>query len=196
MLAGETPDFYCDGDIERELTATVQRMLRQSGTPGATVVLVVDGRSVFARGIGSREVSGSAQLPTDARFYMYSVTKVLLAVIVLRLVEESRVALDNPVQQYLPALPFSTPVTVRQLLTHTAGLPDYGALPAYAAAVRADPGAPWSAEEFFAAYPRIRTAVRAGNRLGVLQHRLSDHQDAGRADHDGRRCEPPSIALS
>lgn len=67
-------------------------------------------------------------------FPWWSVTKTAIAICALRLAEQGRLDLDAP----LPGQPF----TLHQLLTHRAGLPDYGSLPSYHAAVRADE-APW-----------------------------------------------------
>ncbi|HYI15656.1 MAG TPA: serine hydrolase domain-containing protein, partial [Thermomicrobiales bacterium] len=87
-------------------------------------------------------------LPDDGRFYIYSITKTLLAAMTLQLVAFGEIGLDRAVQEYLPDYPLETPVTVRQVLGHTAGLPDYGGMPEYAAAVRATPEVAWSSEEF------------------------------------------------
>jgi D-alanyl-D-alanine carboxypeptidase len=76
------------------------------------------------------------------------VTKSLLATVILQLVEQARIALDTPVQVYLTQLPLDTPVTVRQLLNNTGGIPNYYALPAYFEALKADPTHSWTSDEF------------------------------------------------
>lgn len=87
-------------------------------------------------------------LSKDARFYIYSITKTLIATASLHLVGSGLLELDVPVQTYLPDLPLNTSITLRQLLSHTSGLPDYGALPTYSEAVKANSSAPWSTEAF------------------------------------------------
>ena len=86
------------------------------------------------------------------RYLVYSVTKAFLGVICLRLELE----LDAPVATWIddPRLPSSS---LRQLLNHTSGIPDYRHLPEYAAAVRDSPSEPWSDEELLA---RARAAGR------------------------------------
>jgi D-alanyl-D-alanine carboxypeptidase len=106
------------------------------------VAAVVDGELVPL----AREVA----LPPEALFPVYSVTKTLVAAAVMLLVERGSVRLDQPVGELLPELGLPPQVTVRRLLNHTAGLPDYGGLPEYAAAVRSHPGRPWSREDFLA----------------------------------------------
>lgn len=98
----------------------------------------------------ARTTAVGSGLDGDELFPIYSVTKTLIATAVMMLVEHGRIGLDDPVQNWLPHLPLGTPVTVRQLLNHTAGLPDYGAMPEYAAALRADAASPWSREDFLA----------------------------------------------
>lgn len=79
------------------------------------------------------------------RHLVYSVTKTYLAVLCLRLELE----LDAPVATWIEddRLPSAT---LRQLLNHTSGIPDYGRLPEYGAAVRNSPSEPWSDEELLA----------------------------------------------
>jgi D-alanyl-D-alanine carboxypeptidase len=80
-----------------------------------------------------------------ARHLVYSVTKTYLAVLCLRL----ELDLDAPVQTWVADARLPD-VSLRRLLNHTSGIPDYGRLPGYAAAVRASPGEPWDDEELLA----------------------------------------------
>ncbi|MEV7555369.1 serine hydrolase domain-containing protein [Amycolatopsis sp. NPDC089917] len=77
-----------------------------------------------------RGVSGVAKIDrpgkpdASGRWRVASVSKVFVATLVLQLVAEDRVGLDEPVRRYLPGvLPYPEPITVRQLLQHTSGLP-------------------------------------------------------------------------
>ncbi|WP_216642289.1 serine hydrolase domain-containing protein [Micromonospora sp. WMMD754] len=74
---------------------------------------------------GVRALRGSAPVPPHARFRAGSVTKVFTAAVTLQLVAEGRLDLDGTVQRYLPGLLPADypPVTVRQLLNHTNGIP-------------------------------------------------------------------------
>lgn len=66
---------------------------------------------------------GGAPVVPDTQFLFGSFTKVLTAAIVCQLVDEKRIRLDDAVVTYLPQVPYDD-VTVRHLLSHTAGLPD------------------------------------------------------------------------
>ncbi|MBA2962139.1 MULTISPECIES: serine hydrolase domain-containing protein [Ramlibacter] len=91
------------------------------------------------------EIGGT--LP-QAQFPIYSVTKVFIAVCILRLVEQGRLALDAPLL-HLSNLPeLESGITLRHVLSHTSGLPDYGGVKAYHEAVRQHPGNPWTFDTF------------------------------------------------
>jgi D-alanyl-D-alanine carboxypeptidase len=135
-------------DLENAVRSAVAERLGQAGAPGAGVAIVVDGEIVFAGGVGSRDLAGDQPLADDARFYIYSVTKTLEAAIVLQLADRGDLDLDVAIQTYLTELPVSTPLTIRQVLAHTAGLPDYGGMPEYSASVRSEPETAWTSDEF------------------------------------------------
>jgi D-alanyl-D-alanine carboxypeptidase len=135
---------------QQHVIEAVSAILRDTNIPGAAVALAHNGDSVFAAGIGFTDLAHSSPMPADAQFYIYSITKVFLATATLQLAEQGHLALDTPAQTYLPTLPLATPVTLRQLLSHTAGIPDYGPMPAYAEAVRSSPSHPWTPDEFLA----------------------------------------------
>ena len=137
-----------DSDRRQQLIAVVQRALREAAAPGAAVAVWVDGRPLLHTGIGFQDVAQKTALAADARFYIYSITKTLIAIATLQLADQGKLALDDAVQKYLPGLPLDTPVTVRQLLNHSGGLPDYGGMAAYHEAVREKPGQPWLPEHF------------------------------------------------
>jgi D-alanyl-D-alanine carboxypeptidase len=135
-------------DLAPRLAEIVRDLLREGDAPGAVAALMVDGQQVFMAGIGSRDVAGAEPMPADARCYIYSTTKTLLATAALQLVAEGQLALDDDVRLYLPNLPLTAPVTLRQVLGHTGGIPDYGGMPEYFQAVRASPTQSWSPQEF------------------------------------------------
>ena len=91
-----------------------------------------------------------ANAPDERGFPIYSITKSFIAALALALRDEGRLELDAPIARWLPELSFARDVTTRQLLQHTGGVPDYGGLPEYHAAVRAAPGRPWSDAEYAA----------------------------------------------
>ncbi|SMH54301.1 serine hydrolase domain-containing protein [Azospirillum agricola] len=87
---------------------------------------------------------------TDRRALLYSLTKTILAAAVLRLAARGVVDLDGPAERWLPELagrPAS--VTVADILSHRAGLPNYGGRKEYRAAIAAG-DEPWSGDEFLA----------------------------------------------
>lgn len=92
---------------------------------------------------------GAAEYAPDASFILYSIAKTCLATIALRLVARGILTLDRPIDHWLPHAPHASDITLRQLLRHSSGLPDYGGLAVYHEAVRRG-DAPWSDDEYFA----------------------------------------------
>ncbi|HEX4097400.1 MAG TPA: serine hydrolase domain-containing protein, partial [Caulobacteraceae bacterium] len=106
--------------------------------PGVSVAFVRDGRIAWVRGYGVKSVGGSPVTP-DTLFQAASISKPLTALAVLRLVEMGRLDLDTNVNRYLKtwkvganAFTAQKPVTIRGLLTHTAGVTVHG-FPGYSA---------------------------------------------------------------
>jgi D-alanyl-D-alanine carboxypeptidase len=90
-----------------------------AGIPGM-VAVADDFRGVS----GVADITRPGKPDASGRWRIASVSKVFVATLVLQLVAEKRVGLDEPVQHYLPGLlPYPEPITVRQLLQHTSGLP-------------------------------------------------------------------------
>jgi D-alanyl-D-alanine carboxypeptidase len=122
--------------------------LSATGAPGACVSLIVDGQALPTIAVGSSDLHGQHPLAPDAVFYVYSVTKLVIAVLVVELEAEGRINLEDRLVAHLPELEISAGITVRHALNHTSGLPDYGATREYQSALERNPTRPWTAEMF------------------------------------------------
>ncbi|HEX6357386.1 alpha/beta fold hydrolase [Actinophytocola sp.] len=116
-------DMTCPS-VHAGLAGAVERLTSVENVPGAAAE-IRDFRGVAQFQSGSAE-PGRPMSATD-RVRVFSNTKAFVATVVLQLVAERRVELDAPVERYLPGLLAGRQVTVRQLLQHTSGLPDFGA---------------------------------------------------------------------
>lgn len=85
----------------------------------------------------------------DSRFLLYSFTKTIVAATLLRFVATGRLGLEDTLERWLPDYKPAARLTLRHVLAHAGGLPDYGRLVAYHAAVRAS-APPWSEADFLA----------------------------------------------
>jgi len=108
------------------------------GYLGAFVLIVHEGRIVDFNAYGYQDLARRVPMRKDAIFRMYSMSKTITSVAVMLLVEQGRIGLDDPVSRYLPELghrqvvtggsadaprlrPAAREITIRELLTHTAG---------------------------------------------------------------------------
>ena len=109
-------------------TAAVQRLVERLSRVGVVGVSVEirRGRTTWAKAGGSAQVDPRQPAALDARFRAGSVAKQLVSVLALQLVEAGTWSLDSTLGELAPGLwPGQEAVTVRQLLSHTSGLPDY-----------------------------------------------------------------------
>ncbi|MBS1558036.1 MAG: beta-lactamase family protein [Bacteroidetes bacterium] len=89
------------------------------------VVLVADhGKPVYHQAFGYTNRETKQPMDTTAVFELASVSKQFTAMLIALLQEEHKLSYDDNIEKYLPGLPYH-PITIRQLLTHTSGLPDY-----------------------------------------------------------------------
>ena len=119
---------------------------------------------ILERYAGGRDTAGLAMItgggaatawapksaPEESAYLAYSITKTFIASLVLMLRDEGRLSLDDRLARWLPGLAEAERISLRRLLDHTAGVPDYGGLSAYHEDLRASPTAPWSFERYMA----------------------------------------------
>ena len=104
----------------------VRDEIRRERVPGVSVAIVRDGRVVLARGYGEANVELHAPATDSTVYQSGSVGKQFTAALILRLAAAGRLRLDDPIRRHLPEGPPAwDSITVRHLLTHTSGIPDY-----------------------------------------------------------------------
>ncbi|AGM06766.1 serine hydrolase domain-containing protein [Amycolatopsis keratiniphila] len=112
-----------------ELRKSLDSLVRQEKFPAA-LVAVSDGRRTTSLVAGSSRIDRQVPVPRDGRVRAGSNTKTFTAVAVLQLAAEGKVELDAPIEKYLPGIVRgegidATKITIRHLLQHTSGLPNY-----------------------------------------------------------------------
>lgn len=130
------------------IRTVIQAEIDANRMPGAVVLVARGGKIVHADTIGFQDKDAGTPLKRDAIFRAYSMTKPLVSVVTMMLVEEGRLQLTDPVSKFFPALanlqvlsnpadpnsarePARRPITVHDLLRHTSGL-TYGEFTRYA----------------------------------------------------------------
>ncbi|MBL9161983.1 MAG: beta-lactamase family protein [Planctomycetaceae bacterium] len=111
-------------DASPDLVQQVEAALPDS--PGACVLAVDGGKVVFQQGFGVTNVDTKAPCTPQTNFRMASVSKQFTATAILLLVDQGKLSLDDTLDKFFPGFPeYGKKITVKQLLTHTSGLPDY-----------------------------------------------------------------------
>jgi CubicO group peptidase (beta-lactamase class C family)/microsomal dipeptidase-like Zn-dependent dipeptidase len=109
-------------------TLQVDELMRgySGAVPGASVLVLRDGKSVVQRSYGLADVEQRTPVSPATNYRLASITKQFTAAAILLLSEAGKLRLDDSIRQWLPELPDATQgVTIRHLLTHTGGLIDY-----------------------------------------------------------------------
>ena len=146
LLRAAPEDVGLSSERLARLTAALQDHVDEGRLPGAVALVARRGRIAYLEAVGYRDKESNAPLTTDAIFRIASQTKALASVGVMLLQEEGKLLITDPVGKYLPefmettvaqpndaggydVVPSKRPITIRDLLTHTAGI-SYGSGPA------------------------------------------------------------------
>ena len=139
---GVTPSWSAT-TVNKDVLAVIDQHLRQAAdakeVPGVVAVAANDNGIVYEGAFGKRDLAKGTDMTVDSVFWIASMTKALTATAVMQLVEQGKLQLDEPISKVLPDLaapqvfegfddkgeprlrPAKRPITLRQLLTHTAG---------------------------------------------------------------------------
>ena len=114
------------GDSRSQAVDAIIAPVANDTTPAAAVLVSQGNRVVHRKVYGLANVATGEPATADNVFLLASLSKPFTSLAILKLVEQHRISLDDPVAEYLPELQrFGVGVTIRHLLQHTSGLPDY-----------------------------------------------------------------------
>lgn len=139
------------------LAALVEARLAASDAPGVTVALRLGDWSWVAS-FGSAQLEQGTPMQAATVLPIASITKAVVAVSILLLQQQGALSLDDPLAHFLPDYPRGEEITLAQLLTHTAGVPNFVALPAFAQ----DQARDWTPQQLLALFRELPLTFAPG----------------------------------
>lgn len=125
---GASPKAERAKELLESFDPLIEKALKDFQVPGIAVGVIVDGRVVYAKGFGYRDVEKQLPITTETLFALGSCTKAFTTFVIGNLVDEGSIEWDQPVIDILPEFRLwdqyaTTNVTLRDLLTHRTGMP-------------------------------------------------------------------------
>ncbi|WP_035375081.1 serine hydrolase [Pseudoduganella violaceinigra] len=115
----------CAADLSAAIDATVRPMFN-TGTPGASVIVLKNGQTVFRQAYGMADLDKKQAATPDMAFRLGSITKQFTATAILMLAEQGKLKTSDDIRKYLPGFPDKgKTITIEHLLTHTSGIPSF-----------------------------------------------------------------------
>ncbi|MFT6437588.1 MAG: CubicO group peptidase (beta-lactamase class C family) [Candidatus Azotimanducaceae bacterium] len=130
-------DLNFDTDQQQSLEDLLVEMIEKKIAPGAVMLIEHKGKLVFSHTVGMADIERARPLQSDALFRIYSMTKAITSVVAMRLVEQGKLKLNDPISLYIPSFsnaqvwagddagettePLERPIIVADLLRHSAG---------------------------------------------------------------------------
>ncbi len=130
LISGFFLSFFSLGQSAKDqLSRDLERLSESAFIPGFAVALVDQDKTLYQRGFGFANVEARLAFTESTVINIGSITKTFIAVSLMKLVDEGKIGLDDPINQYLPFEVrhpkfHSEEITIRHLATHTSGLTD------------------------------------------------------------------------
>lgn len=134
------------------LQAELESLVKESGAPGASLAVILPGGRLITATAGVADRERGTPMRPDHRLFSGSIGKTYVAAVVLQFAAEGRLSLDDPLAKHLgdrpwyPRLPNGPAITLRHLLSHASGLPEYVEQEALWQAIAANPDRSWTPE--------------------------------------------------
>ncbi len=121
LLIGKSPAQVSSAQID-----AVFASLKSSDAPGVSVLVVQDGKPFFRQGYGVTDLRTKHLIDSQTNFRLASFTKQFTAMCIMLLVHDGKIHYEDHLTDIFPEFPdYGKSITIRNLLNHTSGLPDY-----------------------------------------------------------------------
>jgi D-alanyl-D-alanine carboxypeptidase len=114
-----------DDSIMVKVDSAALQVLRETGTPSASVAVVKNGEIVYLQAYGNAKLNPDLAATINMRYAIGSISKQFTAASILLLEQEGKISLNDPVSKWMPDLTRANEVTIRELLSHTSGYQDF-----------------------------------------------------------------------
>lgn len=132
ILCITPPKVYAQQNTKVTLDKYIEKFIKEQNIPGAAVAIVHNKEVFFTKTMG---VTGESEKKVTSKtpFAIGSISKSLTALAIVKLIEDKKIKLEDPVQRYLPWFKLKNPqissaITIQHLLTHTSGISTYEGL--------------------------------------------------------------------
>lgn len=103
----------------------IEEVRQKLGAPGMSVAIVVDDKLAYSAGFGLADIENEVPAKGNTVYRIASIAKPFGATAILQLAERGKLNIDDTVQRHFPAFSQPTPITLRQIMTHTSGIRHY-----------------------------------------------------------------------
>ncbi|MFD3654573.1 serine hydrolase domain-containing protein [Streptomyces sp. NPDC058620] len=191
------------GGLGPELTArldkTIEDVRRQAGIPGAVVGLWMPGKGSYVRATGVADTATRRPMTTDMFVRIGSETKTFTVTALLKLVDDRKIRLDDPISAYIDGVPNGDRITLRHLAEMRSGLFPYSADAGFEHDLMSDPSRTFTPQELLAYGFKHKNTFAPGKQfqysnsnlilLGLVIEKVSGHR---LADFIDRRVLRPA----
>jgi len=150
--------------VAARLSKALATAKKELGLPGVEATVLFRDGSSWTGARGMADAAAGLKVQSGTPFAIGSVTKTFTAALILRDVEAGRIRLDDRLARYLPDVPNAGKVTIRQLLNHMSGIPDYFKNVKFDAVLNKSKKRVWTAEEVLEGYVRPALVFPPGSR--------------------------------
>ncbi|MGW6612365.1 serine hydrolase domain-containing protein [Streptomyces erythrochromogenes] len=136
--------------VARELDTAIRKVMTEAKVPGVIVALSAPGKGTYVRSFGVADKSTGMPMSPGLNTRIGSETKTFTVTALLQLVDEGKVALDDPIGTYVDGVPNGDRITLRELAGMRSGLFNYSADEDFGKAFLADPSRPFTPQQLLA----------------------------------------------